>query len=86
KEGFGIVFIEALYYGLPVIGGNADGTVDALRNGTWGTLVTPGNVSGIVGAIKEVFNGNGPGLIPREEVIANFGFDQYQKKLQQFLN
>ena len=39
KEGFGIVFIEALAYGLPVICGNADGSIDAIRNGELGTAV-----------------------------------------------
>ena len=36
KEGFGIVFIEAMHYGLPVIAGNKDGSVDALCNGRLG--------------------------------------------------
>ena len=39
KEGFGIVFIEAIVCGVPVVAGNADGSVDALlggRNGTAG--------------------------------------------------
>jgi len=39
KEGFGIVFIEALSCGLPVICGNADGSVDAIRNGELGTAI-----------------------------------------------
>lgn len=39
KEGFGIVFIEALACGLPVICGNADGSVDAIRNGELGTAI-----------------------------------------------
>jgi len=39
KEGFGIVFIEALACGLPVICGNADGSIDAIRNGELGTAV-----------------------------------------------
>ncbi len=39
KEGFGIVFIEALTCGLPVICGNADGSVDAIRNGELGTAI-----------------------------------------------
>jgi len=39
KEGFGIVFIEALACGLPVICGNADGSVDSIRNGLLGTAI-----------------------------------------------
>lgn len=41
KEGFGIVFIEALACGLPVICGNADGSVDAIRNGELGKAINP---------------------------------------------
>jgi len=39
KEGFGIVFIEALACGLPVICGNADGSTDAIRNGELGEAI-----------------------------------------------
>jgi glycosyltransferase involved in cell wall biosynthesis len=39
KEGFGIVFIEALACGLPVICGNADGSIDAIRNGELGKAI-----------------------------------------------
>jgi phosphatidyl-myo-inositol dimannoside synthase len=39
KEGFGIVFIEALACGIPVICGNADGSTDAIRNGELGTAI-----------------------------------------------
>ena len=39
KEGFGIVFVEALACGLPVICGNADGSTDAIRNGQLGTAI-----------------------------------------------
>jgi phosphatidylinositol alpha-1,6-mannosyltransferase len=41
KEGFGMVFIEALACGLPVICGNADGSADAIRNGELGTAINP---------------------------------------------
>jgi phosphatidylinositol alpha-1,6-mannosyltransferase len=39
KEGFGIVFIEALACGLPVICGNEDGSLDAIRNGELGKAI-----------------------------------------------
>jgi phosphatidylinositol alpha-1,6-mannosyltransferase len=50
-EGFGIAFLEAAASGLPVIGGNRDGSVDALAEGTIGTLVDPDDVPQLVGAI-----------------------------------
>lgn len=56
KEGFGIVFVEAAASGTAVIGGNADGSVDALLGGRSGRLVTPGDVSGIADALREEFN------------------------------
>jgi len=54
KEGFGIVFIEAMYYGLPVIAGNKDGSADALHNGKLGMLVDCDNPAEIENAIEEV--------------------------------
>lgn len=54
KEGFGIVFIEALYYGLPVIAGNKDGSVDALCNGKLGVLINPDDQDELNNAIEKV--------------------------------
>jgi glycosyltransferase involved in cell wall biosynthesis len=51
KEGFGIVFIEALASGLRVIAGNKDGSVDALKGGTLGVLVDPDDEEGILNSI-----------------------------------
>jgi phosphatidylinositol alpha-1,6-mannosyltransferase len=53
KEGFGIVFIEALACGLPVICGNADGSVDAIRNGELGIAIDVENLSALERAITE---------------------------------
>lgn len=41
KEGFGIVLVEALACGLPVICGNGDGSMDAIRQGELGEAVDP---------------------------------------------
>jgi phosphatidylinositol alpha-1,6-mannosyltransferase len=40
-EGFGIVFLEAAAYGVPVVAGAAGGTLDAVANGVTGLLVDP---------------------------------------------
>lgn len=40
-EGFGIVFLEALGCGRPVLAGNRDGSVDPLADGVLGCLVDP---------------------------------------------
>lgn len=80
-EGFGIVFIEALYYGLPVIAGNVDGSVDALANGEFGVLVNPSNVQEIASAIRKVCEDKSAYLPNAQAVMNRFGFDAYKRKL-----
>lgn len=41
-EGFGIVFLEAMACGVPVLAASSGGSVDPLRDGTSGGLVSPG--------------------------------------------
>jgi len=53
KEGFGIVFIEALACGLPVICGNADGSLDAIRNGELGVAINVEDLDQLEQAIYE---------------------------------
>ena len=56
-EGFGIVFLEAAASGLPLVGGNRDGSVDALADGTIGTLVDPNQQGGLIDAICGAISG-----------------------------
>lgn len=80
KEGFGIVFIEAMYYGLPVIAGNKDGSVDALDHGRMGQLVDPNNVNEIENAIRHLMDGR-KRLVPEWHVLMEkSGFNNYKKK------
>jgi phosphatidylinositol alpha-1,6-mannosyltransferase len=53
KEGFGIVFIEALACGLPVICGNADGSNDAIYHGELGKAIDADAPSELEDAITE---------------------------------
>jgi phosphatidylinositol alpha-1,6-mannosyltransferase len=55
-EGFGIVFLEAMASGIQVIGGNQDGSLDALGDGILGTAVNPHNCEEIASAISAALN------------------------------
>jgi asparagine synthase (glutamine-hydrolysing) len=87
KEGFGIVFIEAMACGLPVIAGNLDGSVDALANGDLGILINPNDEDALINAIlnyKKHPLSQKPQLLI-EKVHQNFGYDQYKKNLKTLL-
>jgi phosphatidyl-myo-inositol dimannoside synthase len=86
KEGFGIVFIEAMYYGLPVIAGNADGSADALRNGEMGTMVTPGNVEETTAAIIRLVDNPASHIPDPIKLNACFGYKKYACNITQLLN
>jgi phosphatidyl-myo-inositol dimannoside synthase len=86
KEGFGIVFIEALACGLRVIAGNKDGSIDALQNGALGKLIDPDNADDIEAAIIETLqeaNYNPKQL--QQQVLQAFGFPLYKQRLQQYI-
>lgn len=53
-EGFGIVYLEALACGKPVLAGDRDGARDALNDGELGLLVDADNVEQIAGEIIRV--------------------------------
>ncbi|HEX2723652.1 MAG TPA: glycosyltransferase family 4 protein, partial [Gemmatimonadaceae bacterium] len=59
-EGFGIVFLEAMACGIPVLAGNRDGSVDALDEGRLGRLVDPLDVGAIAAGIIDLLAGRGP--------------------------
>jgi phosphatidylinositol alpha-1,6-mannosyltransferase len=50
-EGFGIVYLEAMAAGVPVIGGNRDGSLDPLADGALGRAVDPNNQEEITSAM-----------------------------------
>jgi asparagine synthase (glutamine-hydrolysing) len=87
KEGFGIVFIEAMACGLPVIAGNLDGSIDALVNGDLGILIDPNDEEALLAAIK---NYKAHPLSHQPEILMkkvneNFGYPQYKKNLETLL-
>jgi glycosyltransferase involved in cell wall biosynthesis len=84
KEGFGIVFIEAIACGRKVIGGSKDGSVDALMNGQLGKLVDPDSFDELKEAIYgslDVSIDTDAEMLQRK-VVNEFGFQEYKKRLQ----
>ncbi len=85
-EGFGIVFIEAAAHGCQIIGGNADGSTDALLNGQLGQLVNPNSVAEIKAAIlNAIKNTKHQPEHQQEMALAHFGFETYVEKVKQLL-
>jgi phosphatidyl-myo-inositol dimannoside synthase len=85
KEGFGIVFVEAMYYGTPVIAGNADGSTDALLQGKLGLLIEPDNTKAITEALQKMIT-NKKAYEPDHALLMDyFGYEYYKERLEEVL-
>jgi glycosyltransferase involved in cell wall biosynthesis len=56
QEGFGIVFLEAMYFGAPVIAARAKGAVDVVQDGETGLLVAFGDVVALKEAVDRLLS------------------------------
>jgi phosphatidyl-myo-inositol dimannoside synthase len=86
KEGFGIVFVEAMLYGLPVIAANIDGSTDALLQGQLGTLVNPNEPSEIVQAVKAIITNKQKHIPNLSLVDAHFSYDTYKANFENLIH
>ncbi|KAF0242837.1 MAG: glycosyltransferase family 4 protein [Sediminibacterium sp.] len=85
-EGFGIVLIEALACGLKVIAGNKDGSVDALLNGTLGTLLDPNDSMNLFNGLSLSLRSDITNKLNiQKETMANFKFEVFRKKIADLL-
>lgn len=85
-EGFGIVYLEAMACGVPVLSGDADGSADPLQDGKLGWRVPHRDRDAVAAACIEILKGddqrcNGEWL--RTEAMKVFGIEAFQKRLQQ---
>lgn len=86
-EGFGIVFLEAMGCGTPVIAGNRDGSVDALQGGRLGKLVDPNDIQAITAGIASVLKKEGPSFwydrdCLRKAVTDQFGRNAFRRRVR----
>lgn len=90
-EGFGIVFLEAMACGKPVIAGDKDGSMDAVLGGRIGALVDPDDVQEIEATLIQLLGGTHPNAILRdparlrERVIDAYGYDRFVERLREIL-
>lgn len=82
-EGFGIVYLEAMACGIPVIGSTLDGSRDALRGGELGWLVTPNRPSELRRAILAALR-QGRGSVP--EGLSVFAISAFSTRLAQLIS
>jgi glycosyltransferase involved in cell wall biosynthesis len=86
-EGFGIVFLEALVRGKPVLAGNKDGSQDALMDGKLGILVDPQDPESLYAGMQRLLlacpDSNASFL--KKEVLTHFGRQALQERIDALL-
>lgn len=90
QEGFGLVFLEAMALGKPVIAGCMGGATEIVKNGVTGFLVVPGDLKMLAlhlsrlladDALREQMGGAG-----RKRVTETYSLEAYRGKLKGLLN
>lgn len=82
-EGFGIVFLEAMACGIPVIGSTVDGSREALRQGMIGSLVDPDDAQAIQTAILEALQ-KPKGIVPPG--LDYFAYPSFEQRCHKILS
>jgi glycosyltransferase involved in cell wall biosynthesis len=82
-EGFGIVFLEALACGVPVIGSRLDGSREALLFGELGRLVDPTVTTELIEAVTDVLTNVKPGH--RQQAVVTFDVEHFNSKVAAWL-
>jgi phosphatidylinositol alpha-1,6-mannosyltransferase len=88
REGFGIVYLEAMASGVPVVAGNDDGSADPLQDGKVGWQVPHRDPEAVAAACIEILQGKDPRCQSawlREQTQAMFGTDAFTDRLEQLL-
>ncbi len=75
-EGFGIVFLEANFYKIPVIGSKSGGIVDAILDKETGYMINPENIEDLMGKILFLYK--------NEKIRKEMGEKGYKRVIKDF--
>lgn len=96
REGFGIVYLEAMACGVPVLSGDADGSADPLQDGRLGWRVPYRDAEAVAEACIDILQGittdsdtncdrRCDGQWLRQESLASFGSEAFVQRLEHLL-
>ena len=88
QEGFGIVYLEAMACGVPVLSGDADGSADPLQDGKLGWRVPHRDPDAVAQGCIEILQGTDQrcqGDWLRKQALAQFSPQALSQKLQQLI-
>lgn len=89
QEGFGIVFLEAMRFARPCIGGNVGGTPEVIENGRTGLLVPFGDLGALERALKRLLSDPDlrleMGRRGRQRVRDHFVYDVFKARVKEYV-
>ena len=87
EEGFGIVFLEAMAFGKPVVGGANGGTPSVVNDGETGLLVDSSDVAGVGQSLINLLNDRELrerlGQAGHQRLLDNFTFDKFERNFRE---
>lgn len=88
KEGFGIVFLEAMAHAKAVVGGAHGGTPSVVTDGQTGLLVKRSDTTALARALVRLLSDSSlreqMGRAGRERLLNEFTFDKFESNLDEF--
>lgn len=88
-EGFGLVFLEAMAFGKPVVGVAAGGVTDIVRDGENGFLVPPGDTQRLSDALRMLLKDDSLrvrlGAAGAEMVRREYSFEAFRSRLAEIV-
>ncbi len=88
-EGFGIVYLEGMSFGLPAIGTNSGGAAEIITHGVDGFLIQPGDVTSLQTHLVDLAHNRqklaAMGVFARQRFETHPGWEETSQSIREFL-